>query len=99
MNSEATGLMTPSTVTTITSGDVSFERRDEGKRVKERSSAKVHAHLESIQDYTIGNPICYPLPWCQMVVWRGLVCIQDSMALPDPGDRHALIQDSRCIDL
>jgi len=29
----------------------------------------------------------------------GLACIQDSRALPDPGDRHALIQGSRCIDL
>jgi hypothetical protein len=40
---------------TITSGCVSFENRDEGKRVKERSSAKGYVHLESIPDYTIGT--------------------------------------------
>jgi hypothetical protein len=47
--------MTPSTVTTITSGGVSFEKRGEGKRVRERSSAKGYTHFESIPDYTIGN--------------------------------------------
>ena len=34
-----------------------------------------------------------------MAAYRGLVCIQDSRALQDPGDRHALIQGSRHIDL
>jgi hypothetical protein len=82
---------------TITPGFVSSGKRDEGKRVKDISSAREYAHLERIPDYTTVHLICYRL-FCRKVVYRGTVCTPDSMALPDPGDRHALIQGSRCID-